>query len=51
MTPQTIQTVQHSWTQVLPIAPQAATLFYSQLFQTDPTLQPLFRGDMAAQGQ
>lgn len=51
MTPKTIQTVQHSWAKVLPIAPQAATLFYSQLFQLDPTLQPLFKGDMRAQGQ
>ena len=51
MTPHTIQTVQQSWAKVLPIAPQAAALFYSQLFQLDPTLQPLFKGDMRAQGQ
>ena len=51
MSPHTIQTVQQSWAKVLPIAPQAATLFYSQLFQLDPTLQPLFKGDMRAQGQ
>ena len=51
MTPNTITLVQHSWSQVLPIAPQAAALFYGNLFTLDPTLQPLFKGDMAAQGQ
>lgn len=51
MTPHTITLVQHSWAQVLPIAPQAAALFYGNLFKLDPTLQPLFKGDMAAQGQ
>ena len=51
MTPHTITLVQHSWSQVLPIAPQAAALFYGNLFRLDPTLQPLFKGDMTAQGQ
>ena len=51
MTPHTITLVQHSWSQVLPIAPQAAALFYGNLFRLNPTLQPLFKGDMAAQGQ
>jgi methyl-accepting chemotaxis protein len=50
MNPTTIQQVQTSWQQVLPIAPQAAALFYEQLFTLDPTLRPLFRGDMQAQG-
>ena len=47
----TIELVQRSWAQVLPIAPQAAELFYSNLFVQDPALKPLFRGDMRAQGQ
>lgn len=51
MTPHTITLVQRSWSQVLPIAPQAAALFYGHLFRLDPSLQPLFKGDMAAQGQ
>jgi methyl-accepting chemotaxis protein len=50
MNPTTIQQVQSSWQQVLPIAPQAAALFYEQLFTLDPQLRPLFRGDMQAQG-
>lgn len=51
MSPATIAHVQNSWAQVLPIAPQAAALFYANLFQLDPALQPLFKGDMTAQGQ
>lgn len=46
----TIQNVQQSWALVKPIAPQAAQMFYANLFALDPTLQPLFKGDMAAQG-
>ncbi|HSI60820.1 MAG TPA: globin family protein [Ideonella sp.] len=51
MNPQDIDAVQASWAQVEPIAPQAAELFYNNLFELDPTLQSLFRGDMQAQGQ
>jgi methyl-accepting chemotaxis protein len=36
---------------VVPIAPQAAALFYQNLFTADPALQPLFRGDMVEQGR
>ena len=46
----TIKLVQHSWAQVLPIAPIAAELFYGHLFVADPTLIPLFRGNLRAQG-
>jgi hemoglobin-like flavoprotein len=51
MTPHTITLVQRSWAQVLPIAEQAAAIFYAKLFTLDPSLQPLFKGDMRAQGQ
>ena len=47
----TVKLVQHSWAQVLPIAPIAAELFYGHLFVADPTLIPLFRGNMRAQGE
>jgi hemoglobin-like flavoprotein len=50
MTPDTVVLVQSSWNQVVPIAPQAAALFYDELFARDPALKPLFRGDMAQQG-
>ncbi len=51
MNSDTIQHVQQSWAKVLPIAPQAADLFYNNLFAMDPSLKPMFKGDMQAQGQ
>ena len=45
-----IALVQSSWEQVLPIADTAAQLFYSRLFEIDPSLQPMFtKTDMAEQ--
>lgn len=42
MTPQQKQRVQESWAHVVPIAEQAATLFYDRLFEVDPTIRKLF---------
>ena len=50
MTPDTIKLVTDSWKQVAPIAPQAAELFYGNLFAADPSVKTLFRGDMKQQG-
>lgn len=47
----TVQLVRDSWAKVVPIGPQAADLFYHNLFERDPTLQSLFRGDMEEQGR
>jgi hemoglobin-like flavoprotein len=43
--------VQTSFAQVRPIADAAADLFYGRLFELDPTLRPLFKGDMEEQGR
>jgi hemoglobin-like flavoprotein len=51
MTPHQIQLVRTSFAQVEPIAAQAATIFYNNLFAADPSLRTLFRGDLAAQGE
>lgn len=51
MTPEKIALVKSSWQQVLPIQKAAAELFYGRLFELDPTLRPLFKGDMAEQGR
>lgn len=51
MQAQTITLVQHSWQQVAGIAPQAAALFYQNLFEADPSIKTLFTGDMTAQGE
>jgi hemoglobin-like flavoprotein len=41
--------VQESFAAVATIADDAAILFYQRLFELDPSLRPLFRGDMAEQ--
>lgn len=51
MTPQQIELVQGTWNKVLPIADTAAELFYGKLFSLDPSLRPLFKGDMKEQGR
>lgn len=51
MTPEEIKLVQSTWAQVVPIKEQAAELFYGKLFEMDPSLKPLFKGDMTMQGQ
>ena len=50
MNDHTIALVRESFDLVEPIAPQAAALFYRNLFDADPSLQRLFKGDMAVQG-
>ncbi|HSC69443.1 MAG TPA: globin family protein [Cellvibrio sp.] len=47
----TVQLVQDSWKKVVAIGPQAAALFYQNLFEADPALKPLFKGDLQAQGK
>lgn len=51
MTPLQIQLVRDSFARVAPIAPQAAALFYRHLFAADASLAPLFKGDLAHQGE
>ncbi|MDI1447843.1 globin family protein [Polyangium sp. 6x1] len=43
--------VQKTFEMVAPIADVAAELFYGRLFEVDPSLKPLFRGDMKDQGK
>ena len=45
-----VQLVQQTWEQVVPIADDAAQLFYNRLFELDPSLRPMFaHSDMAEQ--
>ena len=46
-----IKLVQESFEKVVPIADAAATLFYGRLFDLDPALESLFKGDMVEQGR
>lgn len=50
MTPHQIALVRRSFAVLVPQAPQAAALFYANLFSANPALRAMFRGDMAAQG-
>lgn len=51
MNQEEITLVQRSWEKVVPIADEAAALFYSELFALDPSLKSLFKTDMKAQGR
>ncbi len=51
MTPEQVTLVQTSWQKVVPIKDKAAELFYAKLFELDPALKPLFKGDIAEQGR
>jgi hemoglobin-like flavoprotein len=49
MTPDQIKLVQETFKSVLPIAPQAADLFYGRLFEIAPGVRGLFPTDLTAQ--
>jgi hemoglobin-like flavoprotein len=49
LTPTQKTLVQTTFAMVAPIADEAAQLFYRRLFELDPSLQRMFRGDMAEQ--
>jgi hemoglobin-like flavoprotein len=51
MTPEQIKLVKDSFEKVIPIADVAAGLFYSRLFELDPSLRAMFHGDMEEQGR
>jgi len=50
MDTKTIELVQGTFTKVAPIADKAAEIFYGKLFEKDPSLKPMFKGDMKDQG-
>jgi nitric oxide dioxygenase len=50
VSPSDIVLVQSSFRRIVPIAEQTAALFYARLFELDPELRSLFRGDMQQQG-
>jgi len=51
MTKQQVQLVQKTFMKVLPMSDMAAHLFYKRLFEIDPSLRPMFKGDMQEQGR
>ena len=51
MTPTQVKLVQESFEKVVPIADKAADIFYTKLFELDPTLKTMFKTDLAEQGK
>jgi hemoglobin-like flavoprotein len=51
MTPEQKQLVRDSFAKLVPIADDAAALFYQRLFTLDPKLKALFTHDMKEQGR
>ena len=51
MTPAEIKLVKDSWAKVVPISETAAELFYGKLFELDPSVRSMFKGDMKEQGR
>lgn len=51
MEAKTIELVQGTYSKVAPIADDAAAIFYGKLFEKDPSLKPMFKGDMKDQGK
>jgi hemoglobin-like flavoprotein len=51
ITAEQVQLVQQTFMKILPIQDLAAHLFYTRLFQMDPSLKPMFKGDMQEQGR
>ena len=51
MTPEQIELVKSTWSSVEKISDAAAEMFYGKLFELDPELKQLFKGDMAEQGK
>lgn len=50
MTPAEVNLVKRTWSRVVPIKDAAAGLFYNKLFEMDPAVRPMFKGDLAEQG-
>lgn len=51
MTPRQIELVESSFQKVAPIADVAAQIFYTRLFEIDPSLRPMFKSDLKTQGK
>ncbi|BCE00414.1 globin family protein [Marinicellulosiphila megalodicopiae] len=50
MNDQQIKIIQQTFAMVVPIADTAADLFYTRLFELDPSLKKLFKSDLTLQG-
>jgi hemoglobin-like flavoprotein len=51
MSPEHIALVRNAWRRLVPLEEHVAELFYRILFELDPSLRRLFRGDIVEQGR
>jgi hemoglobin-like flavoprotein len=51
ITPRWIELVRQTFAELVPIADEAAGLFYGRLFEIAPKVRPFFKGDITAQGR
>lgn len=51
MTKEQIELIENSWDYVLMNSTEAGMIFYNKLFELDPTLRQLFKGDIKSQSQ
>lgn len=51
MTPKQVALVQVSWEKLQPAAETVAKMFYEQLFNLDPSIRAMFKGDLKEQGR
>jgi len=51
MTPTQVELVQTSFSHLQPMAANVGRIFYDRLFEIDPSLRPMFRGDMEEQSR
>jgi nitric oxide dioxygenase len=51
MTPKQIELVENSWDFILMNTTEAGIIFYDKLFEIDPSLRTLFKGDIKSQSQ
>ena len=51
MTPKQIELVENSWDFIIANTTEAGLIFYNKLFELDPSLRELFKGDIKSQSQ
>ena len=51
MTPEQVNLIQETFQSIVPVKETAAETFYNQLFQLDPSIRPLFTGNLEEQGR
>jgi len=51
MTPRQVSLIRQSFSHLVQLEAQVASIFYAKLFRLDPSLRPLFKGDMTEQGR